>query len=312
MHNNHNLTNSQVFLRGFLGGVANAVTMCFTNPLDVLKIRFQTSGELQAASAISKRVPMWTAASSIFANEGILGLYKGLNISMIRELTFSSARIGLYEPIKGWMLAPGQQELGFAGKLGAGVISGAVAASLFTPTDVIKVRFQADRSGRGEPRRYRSIASAVRQIVHEEGIIRGLYKGVFTTILRASVLSSVQLSTYDQSKHWLMRQFPQWFRDNMGTHFCASFFAGFMTAAASNPVDVVRTRIMNESVVQAGGSGVALYRNPFASMAMIVQHEGVRGLYKGFVPSYIRLGSATVLFLVLYEQLRRACAIPGL
>lgn len=55
---------------------------------------------------------------------------------------------------------------------------------------------------------------------------------------------------------------------------------------------------MNETV--AAGQR-ARYTNPISSVVMIVRAEGMAGLYKGFVPSYIRLGSATVMFLMLYE-----------
>lgn len=55
------------------------------------------------------------------------------------------------------------------------------------------MRFQADRSKRGEPRRYRSVVSAFRSIWREEGLVHGLYKGVGTTTLRAAVLTGAQV-----------------------------------------------------------------------------------------------------------------------
>lgn len=126
-------------------------------------------------------------------------------------------------------------------------------------------------------------------------------------MIYSSGLNAHQLASYDHGKHFLLGRFPAVFKDNMLTHFCASFFAGFCTAATSNPIDVVRTRIMNETV--AAGQR-ARYTNPISSVVMIVRAEGMAGLYKGFVPSYIRLGSATVMFLMLYEQLRRLCNLP--
>lgn len=55
------------------------------------------------------------------------------------------------------------------------------------------VRFQADPSPRGAPRRYSSILSAVREIVRTEGVYGGLYKGTWTTVIRAAVLTSAQV-----------------------------------------------------------------------------------------------------------------------
>jgi hypothetical protein len=90
-----------------------------------------------------------------------------------------------------------------------------------------------------------------------------------------------------------------------------SMFSGFMTSLVSNPVDVVRTRIMTE---YTSPGQARVYSNPFSSLfrvrnllsypfldlipeaiAQIFMAEGVLGLYKGFVPSYLRLGSASVV-----------------
>jgi hypothetical protein len=86
-------------LRGILAGVANASTIIYTNPLDVLKIRFQLGSvdslftyHLRGEGRQSKirTRSTWNKALSIVRKEGFLGLYKGLSISIIRELTFSS------------------------------------------------------------------------------------------------------------------------------------------------------------------------------------------------------------------------------
>lgn len=55
------------------------------------------------------------------------------------------------------------------------------------------MRFQADPTRIGEPRRYRGIVDGVVQIVRSEGVVDGLYKGAGTTVLRAAVLSGTQV-----------------------------------------------------------------------------------------------------------------------
>eukprot|EP01126_Amoeba_proteus_P065021 TRINITY_DN9176_c0_g2_i2.p1 TRINITY_DN9176_c0_g2~~TRINITY_DN9176_c0_g2_i2.p1 ORF type:complete len:246 (-),score=24.72 TRINITY_DN9176_c0_g2_i2:269-937(-) len=211
-------------LRALLGGLTNAFIMLFSNPLDVLKIRFQLGGEgawspMRTQSTVSK-------AKSIVRREGLRGLYKGISISMIRELTFSSGRVGLYEPIKFLLRRDGHKELSGVGKLCAGLISGAVSAAIFNPTDVIKIRFQGDTSAKGEPRRYASICGAVHRIIREEGIRKGLYKGVLTTTLRSSILSATQISSYDTIKHQvLFKYFLHYFPTES---FQSMFFLPYM------------------------------------------------------------------------------------
>lgn len=81
-----------------------------------------------------------------------------------------------------------------------------------------------------------------------------------------------------------------------------------MTSLCSNPVDIVRTRIMNESL--SPNKTEMIYKNPFSTFFKILKHEGFFGLYKGFVPSYIRLGGCTAVSFVIVEQIRLLIGIP--
>ncbi|XP_062366918.1 putative mitochondrial transporter UCP3 isoform X2 [Cinclus cinclus] len=95
-------------------------------------------------------------------------------------------------------------------------------------------------------------------------------------------------------------------RDNVPCHFVAAFGAGFCATVVASPVDVVKTRYMNASPGQ--------YRNALSCLLALLMQDGPAGLYKGFVPSFLRLGSWNVVMFVSYEQLQRAMALarPGL
>lgn len=58
----------------------------------------------------------------------------------------------------------------------AGCTTGAMAVSVAQPTDVVKVRFQAQMNLQGVGRRYNGTMQAYRQIFQLEGL-RGLWKG---------------------------------------------------------------------------------------------------------------------------------------
>lgn len=63
----------------------------------------------------------------------------------------------------------------------AGCTTGAMAVSFAQPTDVVKVRFQAQMNLSGVARRYNGTMQAYKQIYQLEGF-RGLWKG-FRTLL---------------------------------------------------------------------------------------------------------------------------------
>ncbi|XP_044775108.1 mitochondrial uncoupling protein 3 isoform X2 [Neomonachus schauinslandi] len=87
-------------------------------------------------------------------------------------------------------------------------------------------------------------------------------------------------------------------KDNFPCHFISAFGAGFCATLVASPVDVVKTRYMNSPPGQ--------YRSPLDCMLKMVAHEGPTAFYKGFTPSFLRLGTWNVVMFVTYEQLKRA------
>ncbi|XP_047735398.1 mitochondrial uncoupling protein 3 isoform X2 [Prionailurus viverrinus] len=87
-------------------------------------------------------------------------------------------------------------------------------------------------------------------------------------------------------------------KDNLPCHFISAFGAGFCATVVASPVDVVKTRYMNSPPGQ--------YRSPLDCMLKMVAHEGPTAFYKGFTPSFLRLGAWNVAMFVTYEQLKRA------
>ena len=57
-----------------------------------------------------------------------------------------------------------------------------------------------------------------------------------------------------------------------------------------------------------GGKGEK-YSSPLDAMVKCVRSEGLRGLYKGFTPTWVRLGPHTMITLFVFEQLRKLYGI---
>ncbi|XP_032668157.1 mitochondrial 2-oxoglutarate/malate carrier protein-like [Odontomachus brunneus] len=84
--------------------------------------------------------------------------------------------------------------------------------------------------------------------------------------------------------------------DTIALHFYASMVSGFLTTFNSMPFDITKTRIQNmKSTDKLPGM--------FAVMMSIAKTEGIGSLWKGFWPTYCRIGPHTVLTLVINEQL---------
>ena len=218
--------------------------------------------------------------------------------SLLREGSYSTIRIGAYEPLKVLLGATDPAKTPLWKKVVAGAISGTAGSAIATPTDLVKVRFQA-AGPRAKPP-YKTTFHAFTDIARREGV-RGLWTGVGPTVQRAAILTASQIPSYDHTKHTilnadLMKEGPQ-------LHIVCSMVAGFVTAFATSPVDVVKTRIMNQKKDSLGEP--LIYRNTLDCIIKTVKNEGPLGLYKGFVPNWMRIGPHTIICFFVFEQLRR-------
>lgn len=280
----------------FVGaGTAGCFADLLTFPLDTAKVRLQIQGEASAGkeSAVRYRGVFGTITTMV-RTEGPRSLYSGLVAGLQRQMSFASVRIGLYDSVKQFY-TKGSDHVGIGSRLLAGCTTGAMAVALAQPTDVVKVRFQAQARSAGQARRYCGTIDAYKTIAKEEGI-RGLWKGTAPNIARNAIVNCTELVTYDYIKDTLIKSTP--LTDNLPCHFVSAFGAGLCTTVIASPVDVVKTRYMN--------SPPGHYNSVLKCAAAMMNKEGPRAFYKGFMPSFLRLGSWNVVMFVTYEQLKRA------
>jgi hypothetical protein len=92
---------SFAFLRELAaGGISCAIVSAIFNPMDVVKVRLQTQNQL-ASNAPRIYQGFSHGTKTIILEEGLLGLWSpGLTASMLREISYSSLRIGLYPVAK--------------------------------------------------------------------------------------------------------------------------------------------------------------------------------------------------------------------
>ena len=89
---------------------------------------------------------------------------KGLTASLMREGSYSSIRLGTYETFKEMYGATDPNNTPLYKKLLAGGTSGSIGSCLANPTDLIKVRMQADVTKPGSQPRYPNTLAAFSEI----------------------------------------------------------------------------------------------------------------------------------------------------
>ena len=168
--------------------------------------------------------------------------------------------------------------------------SGFVGGVVGNPADVLNVRMQHDAALPPEQRRnYKNAFDGLIRMTKEEGA-RSLFRGVWPNSMRAVLMTASQLASYDGFKQLLLQHTPM--EDGLTTHFTASFAAGFVATTCCSPVDVIKTRIMSSQE----SKGLAKL------LADVYRVEGVGWMFRGWVPSFIRLGPHTIATFLFLEQ----------
>ncbi|XP_059636989.1 mitochondrial uncoupling protein 5 [Cornus florida] len=315
-------------LKGFVeGGIASIVAGCSTHPLDLIKVRMQLQGEtplqnphihsLRPAFALNgttiappntmhipppppPKVGPVSVGVKIFQTEGIAALYSGVSATVLRQTLYSTTRMGLYEVFKQKWSDPDTGNLPLGRKIVAGLVAGAIGAAVGNPADVAMVRMQADgRLPASDRRNYKSVLDAITRMSRQEGVA-SLWRGSSLTVNRAMIVTASQLASYDQIKEAILEKGVM--KDGLGTHVTASFAAGFVASVASNPIDVIKTRVMNMRV-EPGMTPP--YSGALDCALKTVRSEGPMALYKGFIPTISRQGPFTVVLFVTLEQVRK-------
>ena len=287
---------------------ASAFSACtaelLTLQFDTGKVRLQLQGTPTPGVAPKYKGLVGTVGT-IAKEEGAAALWKGWQPGLHRQCLFGGLRIGLYDPVKSQVSrlidGEGAAESSFGAKVVSGLITGGVAISIANPTDLVKVRLQAQgrqalaEAGKAPPKpKYPSAMAAYRMIAKEEGIA-GLWTGVVPNITRNSVINATELATYDQVKQMLLAS--KIVDDNVFCHILSGLGAGLCACIVGSPVDVVKSRVMGDSV--------GMYSGTVDCFVKTMKNDGIMAFYKGFIPNFTRLGSWNVAMFLTLEQVKK-------
>ncbi|KAI3572720.1 mitochondrial carrier domain-containing protein [Fusarium oxysporum f. sp. albedinis] len=270
----------------WFGGSASCMAVVFSHPFDLIKVR------MQALSAGPKK-SFPRVGFGILKSEGPKGLYRGLSAGFSRSLTYGTTRIALYEEMKQKLAKQGIPQ-NTPTLIMMAFLSGFIGAMVGTPSDIANIRMQNDKSLPVHLRRnYHHVVDAWAQMYRQEGW-RAFTQGLWPNCFRCAVMTSSQLAMYDSFKG-LLAHMAGLRREAPAVHFSASVLASLVATTLCSPMDVIRTRLMNSR--QKGSL--------WTTLGDLVRADGYRWVFRGWTPSFIRLGPQTIATLVFLEQHKR-------
>ncbi|KAG2501402.1 hypothetical protein HYH03_001188 [Edaphochlamys debaryana] len=277
-----------VLMAGATGGLIEGVCV---QPLEFIKTRLQLK---QGQPAGMRQV-----LSEAVREGGVYQLYRGALPELMGMIPRSTGALASLESTKRYLARvapdPVTGKLQASHAYAAGAVSGVCESLGFAPFQVIKVRMVAKE----HLNRYASSWDCARQLVAAEGL-RGLFIGLGPTLWRVVTWNTLYYGTMHNIQAEVFDKSPIANPVLSAARKMATGVAVGMTATIFNaPFDVIKSRFQSQ---HRGPNQKYHYTLP--SIAMVLREEGVRALYKGFLPKALLLGvGQTIGYMVFSEAL---------
>jgi len=171
------------------GASAGITSVVATYPLDLIRTRLSSSEG-------NRYKGIWFALVTIWRQEGVLALYKGITATVLGIAPYVGLNFTTYELLKRVFIK--QQTLPPPViHLTCGAVAGAVSQTVTYPLDVLRRRMQMQAFG--EHPAYGTSWNCMSQTFKNEGV-RGFYKGMLPNYLKVVPSISITFLVYEWTK----------------------------------------------------------------------------------------------------------------
>ncbi|XP_074123701.1 solute carrier family 25 member 32 isoform X2 [Sminthopsis crassicaudata] len=179
----------------------------------------------------------------------------------------------------------------------AGISGGVLSNLALHPLDLVKIRFAVSDGLELRPK-YKGIVHCLTTIWKVDGL-RGLYQGVTPNVWGAGLSWGLYFFFYNAIKSYKTEGRTE--RLEATEYLVSAAEAGAMTLCITNPLWVTKTRLMLQ--YDDVSTPQRQYKGMMDTLVKIYKYEGVRGLYKGFLPGLIGTSHGALQFMA-YELLK--------
>lgn len=147
---------------------------------------------------------------------------------------------------------------------------------------------------------YRGVIGTGRIIWKEEGL-RGMYRGLGPMLLGYLPTWAVYLTVYEDTREFYYDMSGSWWI----ARCYSSLTAGACSTILTNPIWVIKTRLMSQSSKTSSGGMRAPwhYTSTWDAARKMYKNEGIRSFYSGLAPALLGLTHVAVQF-PLYEYFK--------
>jgi solute carrier family 25 folate transporter 32 len=197
----------------------------------------------------------------------------------------------------------------------SGAMAGMASGIVTCPLDVIKTKLQAQGSfsnpnlrQKGPPAVaiYSGLIGTARTIIRQDGL-KGMYRGLGPMLLGYLPTWAVYMAVYDSSREYFYAHgYGERDRDKWFARIYASVGAGACSTITTNPIWVIKTRLMSQ-VSRTATDGARTpwhYVNTLDAARKMYRAEGIGAFYSGLAPALLGLTHVAIQF-PLYEYFKQ-------
>ncbi|KAG0472761.1 hypothetical protein HPP92_014618 [Vanilla planifolia] len=191
--------------------------------------------------------------------------------------------------------------------LASGTMGGAAQLIVGHPFDTIKVKLQSQPAPRpGQPAKYSGAIDAVKQTIAADGP-RGLYKGMGAPLATVAAFNAVLFTVRGQMEA-VLRSEPGAPLTVQQQVICGAG-AGAAVSFLACPTELIKCRLQAQGALAESASpatSVVKYGGPMDVAKQVLRSEGgLRGLFKGLVPTLAREVPGNAAMFGVYEALKQ-------
>lgn len=265
--------------------------------MERLKILLQVQDYIkQGGSSPVKYRTIGQSLRQIHAEEGLRGYLKGNGANCVRVFPYVAIQFATFEKLKPLLISEGAETLSSLQKLFGGAIAGVVSVCVTYPLDAARARLTVQ--GGLSKTAHTGIFNVLSTVVRTEGL-RGVYRGVLPTIWGIAPYVGLNFTVFETLRTTAPRN-ENGDPDIMYLLACGAL-AGGCGQTAAYPMDILRRRFQ----LSAMRGDATEYTSTLGGLRTIVREEGVRGLYKGLTPNFIKVVPSIAIMFTSNELMKR-------
>nr|XP_057912225.1 mitochondrial basic amino acids transporter-like isoform X2 [Doryrhamphus excisus] len=175
----------------------------------------------------------------------------------------------------------------------AGCIGGAAGVLVGHPFDTVKVRLQVQNVNKPL---YRGTFHCFQSIMRQESVF-GLYKGIGSPMMGLTFINAIVFGVQGNTMRLLGRDTPT-------NQFAAGAAAGAIQCVICCPMELAKTRMQMQGTGEMKSSK-KMYKNSLDCLARIYKREGLWGINRGMVTTFIRETPGFGFYFLAYDVLTR-------